>query len=65
MTMSSTGAPHPEPHTHENIQDALFALRDSLMSLKMSLLELAASSDPHIQQFAQKETQQLLARLRP
>ena len=49
----------------DDVQNALFALRDSLMNLKMSLLELAASSDPHMQQMAQEATDELLARLRP
>jgi hypothetical protein len=47
------------------MQESLFALRDSLMNLKMSLLELAESSDIQAQQFAHEETQQLLSRLRP
>jgi hypothetical protein len=49
----------------DDIQNALFALRDSLMNLKMSLLELSASSDPRMQQMAQEATDELLARFRP
>ncbi len=63
--MSSNSNQPPEQAPHGGIQDSLFALRDSLMNLKMSLLELAEFSDEQAQQFAQEETQQLMSRLRP
>ncbi len=63
--MSNAGNQPPAQPPHGGIQDSLFALRDSLMNLKMSLLELAEFSDSQAQQFAQEETQQLLSRLRP
>jgi hypothetical protein len=63
--MSSTGDQHPAPQAPHSMQASLFALRDSLMNLKLSLLELAESSDIEAQQFALEETQQLLSRLRP
>lgn len=62
--MSSHGHEQPSHPDPESIQVALNALRDSLMNLKMSLLELAASSDPGMQQLAQQTTDELLARLR-
>jgi hypothetical protein len=52
------------PASSDDIQDALFSLRDSLMHLKMSLLDLAASTDPDMQQMAQDATNNLLSKLR-
>jgi len=46
------------------MQTALFSLRDGLMRLKMSLLELASMTDEEGQRLAAAETQALMARLR-
>jgi len=47
-----------------DMQTALFNLRDGLMSLSMSLRDLACLTDEHGQQQACTETEQLLSRLR-
>jgi hypothetical protein len=57
---------HPEPSQAQlqEVQSALFALRDGLMNLKMSLQELAFMTDEQAQATAQAETDNLLLRLR-
>ncbi|NBD20904.1 hypothetical protein GTZ97_09505 [Aquabacterium fontiphilum] len=61
----SAHTPHdPTPSQIAEMQSALFTLRDSLMNLKMSLLDLAAMTDEQIQRQAELETDNLLARLR-
>lgn len=57
---------HPEPSQTQllEVQSALFALRDGLMNLKMSLQELAFMTDEAAQREAQSETDNLLMRLR-
>ncbi|MBH1985837.1 MAG: hypothetical protein I8H76_00755 [Burkholderiales bacterium] len=57
---------HIEPSAAQvaEMQDALFSLRDGLMRLKMSLLELASMTDEEGQRIAAAETQALLQRLR-
>ncbi|WP_298012923.1 hypothetical protein [uncultured Aquabacterium sp.] len=47
-----------------DVQAALFSLRDGLMNLKLSLLELACMTDQDAQQQAQLESERLMARLR-
>jgi len=54
----------PTPSQIAEMQSALFTLRDSLMNLKMSLLDLAAMTDEQSQRHAELETSSLLARLR-
>ena len=46
------------------MQTALFNLRDGLMRLKMSLLELASMTDEEGQRLAAAEMQALMTRLR-
>jgi hypothetical protein len=61
----SVPIPHtPDPAQIAEMQSALFTLRDSLMNLKMSLLDLAAMTDEQVQRHAEIETENLLARLR-
>jgi hypothetical protein len=57
---------HVEPTVAQvaEMQSALFNLRDGLMRLKMSLLELASMTDEEGQRTAAAETQALLQRLR-
>ncbi|MEK8085311.1 hypothetical protein WNB94_02760 [Aquabacterium sp. A3] len=61
----SDNTPHnPDASSVAEMQAALFTLRDSLMNLKMSLLDLAHMTDEAAQQAAQDETHKLLMRLR-
>ncbi len=62
--MSSENHFEPSPAQVAEMQDALFSLRDGLMRLKMSLLELAEMTDEGGQRAAAAETQALLQRLR-
>lgn len=62
--MSSEHHFEPSPAQVTEMQEALFSLRDGLMRLKMSLLELAEMTDEGGQQFAAAETEALLKRLR-
>ena len=62
--MSAHAPSNPTPSQIAEMQSALFTLRDSLMNLKMSLLDLAAMTDEQIQRQAELETDNLLARLR-
>ena len=57
---------HVEPTAAQvaEMQNALFSLRDGLMRLKMSLLELATMTDEQGQRLAAAETEALLQRLR-
>lgn len=54
----------PTPDQVAEMQAALFNLRDGLMRLKMSLLELASMTDEEGQRMAAAETEALLQRLR-
>jgi hypothetical protein len=62
--MSSDSHFEPSPAQVAEMQEALFSLRDGLMRLKMSLLELAEMTDEVGQSFAAAETDALLKRLR-
>ena len=62
--MSSEHPFDPSPAQVAEMQEALFSLRDGLMRLKMSLLELAEMTDEGGQRVAAAETQALLQRLR-
>jgi hypothetical protein len=62
--MSSEHHFEPSPSQVTEMQEALFSLRDGLMRLKMSLLELAEMTDEGGQRTAAAETQALLRRLR-
>jgi len=57
---------HVEPTAAQvaEMQNALFSLRDGLMRLKMSLLELATMTDEQGQRLAAAETEALMQRLR-
>lgn len=57
---------HIEPTAAQvaEMQSALFNLRDGLMRLKMSLLELASMTDEEGQRRAAAETAALMQRLR-
>ncbi len=57
---------HIEPSAAQvaEMQEALFSLRDGLMRLKMSLLELASMTDEEGQRVAAEQTQALMQRLR-
>ena len=54
----------PNQQQLAEVQAALFSLRDGLMNLKMSLLELACVTDPDAQRRASVEADELLSRLR-
>lgn len=62
--MSSDSHFEPSPAQVAEMQEALFNLRDGLMRLKMSLLELAEMTDEGGQRFAEAETDALLKRLK-
>lgn len=62
--MSSEHHFEPSPAQVTEMQEALFSLRDGLMRLKMSLLELTEMTDESGQLAAAAETQALLQRLR-
>jgi len=62
--MSSEHHFEPTPSQVSEMQAALFNLRDGLMRLKMSLLELAEMTDESGQRLAAAETEALLQRLR-
>lgn len=62
--MSVDRQAQPTPDQVAEMQTALFHLRDGLMRLKMSLLELAAITDEEGQRLAAQETDALIARLR-
>ena len=62
--MSSEHHFEPSPAQVTEMQEALFSLRDGLMRLKMSLLELAEMTDEGGQRQAAAETDALLKRLR-
>jgi len=64
MTMSAERQVEPTAAQVAEMQTALFNLRDGLMRLKMSLLELASMTDEEGQRLAAAETQALMARLR-
>ncbi len=63
-TMSAERQIEPTAAQVAEMQTALFNLRDGLMRLKMSLLELASMTDEEGQRLAAAETQALMARLR-
>jgi hypothetical protein len=48
----------------QEVQAALFSLRDGLMNLKMSLQELAFMTDENAQREAMLEAENLIMRLR-
>nr|WP_315195955.1 hypothetical protein [uncultured Aquabacterium sp.] len=62
--MSSERHIEPSPAQVAEMQEALFSLRDGLMRLKMSLLELASMTDEEGQRVAAEQTQALIQRLR-
>ena len=62
--MTTPAQPEPSKTQLLEVQTALFALRDGLMNLKMSLQELAFMTDEAAQREAQAETDSLLMRLR-
>ncbi len=57
---------HNEPTSDQvaEMQMALFTLRDGLMRLKMSLLDLASMTDEEGMRYAAAETDSLMQRLR-
>lgn len=63
MSNPADGA-QPNSHQLADVQAALFSLRDGLMNLKMSLLELACMTDEQAQRQARDEAETLMARLR-
>lgn len=62
--MSSEFGAEPNQAQLADMQAALFSLRDGLMNLRMSLMELACATDEDMQRQAQVESEKLLARLR-
>jgi hypothetical protein len=62
--MSNDQGAQPNSHQLAEVQAALFNLRDGLMNLKMSLIELACMTDDNVQRHAQTEADSLLRRLR-
>jgi hypothetical protein len=62
--MSNPNTPDPNQVQLQEVQAALFSLRDGLMNLKMSLQELAFMTDENAQRQALAETESLLLRLR-
>jgi hypothetical protein len=62
--MSDNHSDQPSQAQILEVQAALFRLRDGLMNLKMSLQELACSTDENAQRMAQVETENLFLRLR-
>lgn len=62
--MSSERHIEPSPAQVAEMQEALLSLRDGLMRLKMSLLELASMTDEEGQRVAAEQTQALMQRLR-
>ncbi|WP_294638839.1 hypothetical protein [uncultured Aquabacterium sp.] len=62
--MSSEFGAEPNQAQLADMQAALFSLRDGLMNLRMSLMELACATDEDMQRQAQIESEKLLARLR-
>ncbi len=63
-TMSAERQVEPTAAQVAEMQTALFNLRDGLMRLKMSLLELASMTDEEGQRLAAAEMQALMTRLR-
>ena len=64
QTMSTERHVEPTAAQVAEMQTALFSLRDGLLRLKMSLLELASMTDEEGQRRAAAEMQALMARLR-
>lgn len=62
--MSHPNTPEPSPTQLQEVQAALFSLRDGLMNLKMSLQELAFMTDENAQREAMAEAENLIMRLR-
>ena len=62
--MSSPSSADDDKARLAEVQAALFSLRDGLMNLKMSLLDLACMNDHEVQQQARLESERLIARLR-
>lgn len=62
--MSHHNAPEPSQTQLQEVQAALFSLRDGLMNLKMSLQELAFMTDENAQREAMTEAENLIMRLR-
>lgn len=56
--------PEPSQTQLQEVQAALFSLRDGLMNLKMSLQELAFMTDENAQREAMAEAENLIMRLR-
>ncbi|KGM39441.1 hypothetical protein JY96_03815 [Aquabacterium sp. NJ1] len=62
--MSQHNTPEPSQTQLQEVQAALFNLRDGLMNLKMSLQELAFMTDETAQREAMAEAENLIMRLR-
>jgi len=62
--MPHHNAPEPSQTQLQEVQAALFNLRDGLMNLKMSLQELAFMTDENAQREAMTEAENLIMRLR-
>ncbi len=62
--MSQHNTPEPSQTQLQEVQAALFSLRDGLMNLKMSLQELAFMTDENAQREAMAEAENLIMRLR-
>jgi len=62
--MSYNNSPEPSQTQLQEVQAALFNLRDGLMNLKMSLQELAFMTDENAQREAMAEAENLIMRLR-
>lgn len=62
--MSQHNHPEPSQTQLQEVQAALFSLRDGLMNLKMSLQELAFMTDENAQREAMAEAENLIMRLR-
>ncbi len=62
--MSHHNTPEPSQTQLQEVQAALFSLRDGLMNLKMSLQELAFMTDENAQREAMTEAENLIMRLR-
>ncbi|MBI2734605.1 MAG: hypothetical protein HYX44_15260 [Aquabacterium sp.] len=62
--MSHPNTPEPSQTQLQEVQAALFSLRDGLMNLKMSLQELAFMTDENAQREAMAEAENLIMRLR-
>ena len=62
--MHQPSSPDSQSAQLHEIQTALFALRDGLMNLKLSLLDLASVTDEQARHHAQQEVESLFQRLK-